>query len=406
MWSLVWRLRMIMGPNFRIVRNKSGYIFFKDMKYRANYTLYYVGMSVEQILEIARIVGEVFSKNERDNRQQRKDVSTRNLNSPTDSSKQFVARVLNLDCSSLHKFLLLTSGAYLSSPGDDDLLVTLAEAKSESCGDLLSIHRSNRIFEILQETYVLPGVTDDLAFNAGVILNAAMMRHSVDTIARLLVFVAKEDPKLTLSAHMRLKDNEEFATIKPIETFDAFRFIEEFLARKPGYSELGHRFTVRELLSLQFLMSNGYSRIPEDFLFNRVISMVNTPTQKRPIKLLALYLSTSEILSVGQTTVDAIDPMISNSTTRKNESIVYAAIAELLVQKGGQRALDAIHELKHLSSSKAMTIESTEATVLLILEDLKPENDEMPFSWAAQLSEHSWVLNSHASADGKFSLLV
>jgi hypothetical protein len=112
---------MIMGLNFRIVRNKSGYIFFKDMKYRTNYSLYYVGMSEEQILKIARIIDEVFIHNTRDNREQRRDVLTRNLNNPTELSKKFVARVLSLDSSSLHKLLLLTSGAYLSSPGIDTL---------------------------------------------------------------------------------------------------------------------------------------------------------------------------------------------------------------------------------------------------------------------------------------------
>lgn len=400
MWSLVWKLQMIMGLKFRIVRNKAGYIFLKDMKYRTNYSLYYVGMSEDQILEIARIIDEVFSKNERDNRQRLRDVPTRNLNGTTELSRQFVARVLNLDRSDLHKFFLLTSGAYVSSPGSEDLLMTLADAKPESCGDLDSIFETNRIFESLQETYILPGVTESNSHNyATAMLNAAMMRHPVEMIARLLVFVANENPKLTLAEHLRLKDNEAFATIKPIRTFNEFSFIEEFLARKSGYFNLGHRLTAPELFTLSFLMSDGYTRIPVDFLFNRVTSMNKISHYIDQARFLSPYLSPSEMLRFNQYTIGKINESMTDggSSRSKNAPIIYAAIAELLVQKGEQRTLDVVHELKHLGRSKSVTIEATEATVLLILEALKPENDEMPFSWAAQLSEHAWVLNDSPS---------
>jgi hypothetical protein len=404
------KIQLALGRDFRVHQDTSGYIFFKDRRQRANYSLYSVGMQDAQILQIAKIVGQVFEKQDKDNRlRSNHDVPTQNLNSTSELSQQYVARVLNLNGTYLHKFFLLTSGAYLSSPGTDDLLITLAESKVESPYGLEQAEGISRVFETLQEIYVLPGVyAQNSYYTTRQIINAAIMRHSVEMIARLLAFVSNSSNKMTLSEYLRLNDDSAFQTDQPIEGFDRFAFIEMFLSRKREYHELGHKLTSDELYSLSVLMHEGYQKIPEDFLYSRVTVMAPPPRERRLLRPVTSYLSKTELYKFSQEEMKSINKLTIEAHPKfwATEPIVYAAIAEVLAQKGYKRTLEVLHELMKAEGSRndsreytEDSIKYTEATVLLILEALNSENAEMPFSWAAQMSEHGWTLNSYSSCE-------
>lgn len=400
---------MAVRRSFKIIRGKSGYLFFEDRKNRTNYSLYYVGLSSEQILVIARILDEVYSFRNLESQSPQKEIQTVGLNTSTESSRRFVSRVLNLEGSAVHKFFLLTSGANLSSFAEDDLLITLARAKSESCRDESQIFRVKRVFQNLQEVYILPGITDTIGYSIPhIILDEAIKRHSLEAISKLLAFIANEDPDLTLKDHLRLENKEAFKTVEKLRLVEVFSFIEEFMARNLGYSEIVQRLTVTEIHSISLLMDEKFTKIPAGFLFNRVIPMAKISDNIRRTRSLAIYFTPRETRQIGPDIIDEInDAMRQYQLPRRaNALLIYSAIAELLMCKDRRKTLDVIHELKHLFSPTHLISPVVEATVLLILEASVIEDDAMPFSWVGQLSEHSWVMSSHISADEELSLKV
>lgn len=400
---------MAVRRNFKIIRSESGFLFFEDRKYRTNYALYHAGLSSEQILVIARIIDEVYRFRNLEPRSPQKEIQTVSLNNSTESSRRFVSSVLNLEGSAVHKFFLLTSGANISSLVEDDLLITLARMKSESCRDESQIFRVNRVFNNLQEVYIFPGITDTIGYSIPhIILDEAITRHSLETISKLLAFIANEHPNLTLRDHLQLENKEAFKTVEKLRLVDVFSFIEEFMGRSLGYSEIIQKLTVTEIHSISLVMDEKFTKIPTDFLFNRVIPMAKISENIRRTRSIEAYLTPREIRQIGPSAVDEIkEAMIQYKLPRRaNALLIYSAIAELLVYKGRRKTLDVIHELKHLFSPNHLISPVVEATVLLILEASVAEEDAMPFSWVGQLSEHSWVMSSHISEDEELSLKV
>lgn len=408
--NLVLKLKVkaALGKDWSIHQDKSGYIFFKDRKQRANYSLYAVGMNQDQILKIAQIVGRVFAGIDKDNRlRTNHEVPTQNLNSTSELSQQYVARVLNLDGSNLHKLFLLASGAFLSSPGVDDLLITLAESKKED-PDGFQVEITDRIFETLQEIYVLPGISPENAtYSARAAIRSAVMRHPVDMVARLLSFVTSQAYRRTLADHLSLSDESAYKADKIVDMFDRFSFIEKFIARKVEYKNLALKLNSTQIYSLSLLMYSEYSKIPEDFLYNRAIAMRNKSTTSLNTMNISDYLSFKELsLTSSPDEMTKINKLTSQASPKfwPRTPIVYAAIGEVLVQKGYDRAIEVIKEISKASylgeSYREYTGSGTkyvEDTVLLILEALNSDNDEMPFSWAAQISEYGWILSAEAN---------
>jgi hypothetical protein len=96
------------------------------------------------------------------------------------------------------------------------------------------------------------------------------------------------------------------------------------------------------------------------------------------------------------TVIDHLNKLVSGKDMKsQTQPVIYAALAEVLAVKGERKALEVARTLEHLQTSKNRNLEMYEATVSIIEEALKPENDEFPFAWYAQLSEHAWVLTSH-----------
>lgn len=400
---------MAVRRNFKIIRSESGYLFFEDRKCRTNYALYHAGLSTEQILVIAKIIDEVYSFRNLEPRSPQKEIQTVSLNNSTESSRRFVSSVLNLEGSAVHKFFLLTSGSNLSSLVKDDLLITLARMKSESCRDESQIFRVKRVFQNLQEVYILPGITDTIGYSIPhIILDEAITRHSLETISKLLAFIANEHPDLTLKEHLQLESKEAFNTVEKLRLVDVFSFIEEFMGRSLGYSEIIQKLTVAEIHSISLVMDEKFTKIPADFLLNRVIKMAKISENIRRTRSLEAYLTLREIRQIGQAVVDEInDAMRQYQLPRRaNALLIFSAIAELLVYQDRRKTLDVIHELKHLFAPTHLISPVVEATVLLILEASITEDDSMPFSWVSQLSEHAWVMSSHISEDEELSLKV
>jgi hypothetical protein len=400
---------MAVRRDFKIIRSESGYLFFEDRKYRTNYSLYYIGLSSEQILTIARIIDEVYSFRTTEARSPQKEIQTVGLNSSTESSRRFVSRVLNLDGSAVHKFFLLTSGANISSLGEDDLLITLAEVKSESCRDESQIFRVSRVFQNLQEVYIFPGITDTIGYRIPhIILDEAITRHSLETISKLLAFISNEHPDLILKDYLQLENKEAFKTVEKLRLVDVFSFIEEFMARNPGYSKIVQKLTLTEIHSISLLMDENFTKIPADFLSNRVIPMARISDNIRKTRVLNSYLSPREIRQIGPDVVEEINDSLRQYKLprRANALLIYSAIAELLAYKDRRKTLDVIHELKHLFNPKHLTSPVVEATVLLILEASVAEDDAMPFSWVSQLSEHSWVMSSHVDTEKELAEML
>lgn len=400
---------MAVRRNFKIISSESGYLFFEDRKYRTNYALYHAGLSSEQILVIARIIDEVYSFRNLEPRSPQKEIQTVSLNNSTESSRRFVSSVLNLEGSAVHKFFLLTSGANISSLVEDDLLITLARMKSESCRDESQIFRITRVFNNLQEVYIFPGITDTIGHSIPhIILDEAITRHSLETISKLLAFIANEHPDLTLKEHLQLEGKEAFNTVEKLRLVDVFSFVEEFMARNRGYSEIVQELTFAEIHSISLLMDENFTKIPAGFLLNRVIAMAKISDNIRRTRSLESYLTHREIRQIGPVIIHEInDAMRQYQLPRRaNALLIYSAMAELLMCKDRRKTLDVIHELKHLFAPTHLISPVVEATVLLILEASVAEDDSMPFSWVGQLSEHAWVMSSHISEDEELSLKV
>lgn len=396
-WSLEWKLRMALGLDFRLVKGKSGYIFLKDRKLRSNYSLYSAILSDDQVIQIAKLVHEVFAFTFKEKRFSNRDIPTVSLNGVSDLSRDFVTTVLNLESSSLHKFLLLVSGNYLLSSGSDKSILSLAESKPESITYPKSFFISNSTAENFLEFYLLPGVTNTSYHPASrMILNSAILRHSVGFIAELLVFLANDSPVTTLETHLKLGAREIEESSDQRSYMDTFRIIETLIAASSEYKDLIYTLTAPELKILAYLMQGDLTKIPVDFLENRVKSMAQLPDDHYLGDWLLSYLSPLEKNDVSADEVEEISNILKRYYHGRggNPTILYAAIAEVFVQKGYRRTLDVLSVIKETFIYFPRPINFVESTVLLILEALNPENDEMPFSWAAQLSEHSWVMNS------------
>jgi hypothetical protein len=281
--------------------------------------------------------------------------------------------------------------------------------KSESCRDESQIFRIKRVFQNLQEVYILPGITDAISYSVPhIILDKAVTHHSLETVSKLLAFISNERPDLTLKDHLQLENEGAFKTVENLRFVDVFSFIEEFMARNLGYSGVVQNLTVAEIHSISLVMEEDFTKIPVDFLFNRVIRMARISENIRRTRSLEAYLTPREFRQIGPDVVEEIqDAMLQYQLPRRaNCLLIYSAIAELLVYKGRRKTLDVIRELKHLSMPKHLISPVVEATVLLILEASVAEDDAMPFSWVGQLSEHSWVMSSHTSEDEELSLKV
>jgi hypothetical protein len=399
---------MIMGLEFTVSAKVPGFLLFKDSKKRSNYSLYYSELSEDQILEVARIIDEVYKNNNRDNRGSNREVPTVSLNGVGDLSREFVTTVLNLNGSSLHKFLLLTSGYFLASSGSDRIVIELAVIKPESCGDPTEFFTSKYTSDNLTEFYILPGITDKSSHQAcRMLFNSAIMRHEISFIAKLLFFIANNSPTAILGEHLEL-DNATILQMPALgANMETFSAVEAIIAIKQEYAEFAYTLTAEELRILGYLLHGEFTKIPTDFLKSRVKAMASLENNRHLGGWLISYLSPLERNASSSEDVEKISEELNKYYRGRggNPTILFASIAEVFVRKGYRKTFDVLSEIKVIFNYPSLSLNIVEATVLLILEAIKPENDEMPFSWAMQFNENAWVLQSH-KAPSELSLQV
>jgi hypothetical protein len=393
------KIEVIVGDTFVVDAVGINAVLFKNRKLRAhNFYLYCSPLAESEILEVAGILKEVFSETLPNLRYRGKE---RPLNRGSEESRQLVKAIIDLEASALHKLLLLTSGSHIASRMESDLLITLAQSKSEFHSDPAIMTRETILVTDLQSLYILPGVSIDslLGGNTSVRAARALNSDSLDNVSKLMAFIASNSEKMTLDEHSKLRFGEAIRCQKSIENFEKFNQFQGVL--KSRYRKLAGSMTASELHALSLILYGDSCDgvFPEDMLRHRSIARSKNVSDfsGNGRSMILRYMSPDEKANLdANSRVDELEDFLKNPYSDvKTPKVVYAAIAEVFAEKGEKKAFEVMRELKHLKMLQNSSLEIYEATVALISEALKPESDDFPFSWIANLSEHSWVLSSH-----------
>lgn len=394
------KIEAIVGDNFVIeAAVGSSSVLFKNRKLGAhNFYLYCDLLTESEVLQVAGILKEVFSEVLPNLRYRGKE---RSLNGASEQSRQLVKAIIDLEASALHKLLLLTSGSNIASRTESDLLVALARSKNEVHSDPAVMTRETILVTDLQLLYILPGVSIDSLFGGSTSVRAAraLNSDSLDNVSKVMAFIASDSENMTFDEHSKLSFVEAVQCQKSIENFEKFNQFQGVL--KSRYRELAGSMNASELHSLSLILygdsCNG--EFPEDMLRRRSIARSSNVSDfsGNGLSMILRYMSPDEKANLdADTRIDELDDFLKNPNFDvKTPKVVYAALAEVIAEKGEKKAFEVVRELKHLKMLKYSTLDIYEATVALIAEALKPESDDFPFSWIANLSEHSWVLSSH-----------
>lgn len=404
--KLRMQLKSILRSTFTIKRIDENKILFKSLKTdRDEFYLSRGVLTDFELLEIAKILAEVYSSFPvAEGPAPRFSASARDLNLDSALSGQLVGTVLSLESSALHKLLLLTSGHSLLILENSDLIISLAQNKKEMCSSPEDMLSNNRIYNILKNVYILPGVsTRTIIPSFEHFVHDLFKRGSVELVARLTAFFAKNSEDLTLGEHLAMDFVEGIQSQKSLANLNRLFTVPRILLS--NYRTMIESMTAIEVHSLALLLPDWDSKFifPERVLRNRskAISQGEMKRTKRLTYSVSVYLSDVESKSLSSMTfIQKLNNLItdySRSLEPNTPPLIYAALAEVLVVKGERKALDVANELVHLKLIKSMTTRIYAATVALIAEALNPENDDYPFSWTSQMSEHSWVLTSHLS---------
>lgn len=410
-WSLERKLDRAVGKSFKVSKLSGSAILFKNQVVEYDhFTLYCDPLSENEVLEVAKILGEVYR-----NFSTRWNVSAgeRDLNSDSEESGGIVRAIVNLDSSALHKFLLLTSSEEFF-PEDEtkkieaaEKIIALVKAKKEFCSDTEILLSSRNLFAELKKLYFLPGVSGRSVMPAAQLLDIASSKMlSVEYLARIMAFVAERAEEISLEEALALDFEEVISTKKSLAHFATVNVIMS-LTGSLIYRDLIMSMTVSEAASAGFMIPKlaivSNIALPEMVLKNRASAMKKRSkfADTTGVGSITRYMSVDEHKTLSSATVShTIDNLLRGNQVRaKTDNIVYAAIAEVFAVKGESKALEVARELKHLSHLKNSDQRIYAATAFLISEALKSDSDEMPFSWAAQLSEYGWVLTSHISSE-------
>lgn len=405
-WSLEWKVKVAIGKNFQIESNKSSpnsIIFKSQCLDKGEFTLFHEMLTEYQIVEIAKILEQVYSSAD----EQRWMVHARgsnrrlSLNSPTEESSKFVEAVLGLKGSAFHKLLLLTSGAHALKDVDLEFKVTLAKAKKEPFYDLRNVE-SEASYNHLQTLYILPGISA-LTTSTNRIYLISDRPEDMKQAVILMAFLANRSDTVTLREHLKLSVAEAVATREALGGFRNLKIIQRLLFT--DYKDLAESMIAKELEALSLILDteSELGNYPKAILRSRAAAMSNNrPTNDHSVSdSIYKYLSADEKSSVSALKVVAdLDSFLKSGDFRaKTPPVVYAALAELYAVEGEDKALEVARQLTHLKTSRMKTYKLYEATVGLICIPLNPEFDDFPVSdfplaWLLQLSEYAWVLTS------------
>jgi hypothetical protein len=413
-WSLERKLNRAAGKSFKVFRLSGNAILFKNQVVEYDhFTLYCDSLTEAEVLEVAKILGEVYQGF---STRWNISASERYLNGNSEESGHIVRAVVNLESSALHKFLLLTSSEYFLPEEDEFLpdekdertkavekIIALVKAKKEFCSDTEVLVSSRNLFADLKNLYLLPGVSARSVMPASQSLDIAPSKMlSVEYLARIMAFATERAEGVSLKDALDLDFEEVISTEKSLAHFATVNAIRN-LTGSLIYRDLAMSMTSSEAAAAGFMIPKiaivSSIALPEEILKNRAHAMTKRSkfADITGADSVTRYMSADEHKKLSSATAaQLIDGLLRGSQIRaKTDNIVYAAIAEVFAVKGEARALEVARELKHLNHLKNSNQRIYAATAFLIAEALKPENDEMPFSWAAQLSEYGWVLTSH-----------
>lgn len=399
------KAQAIISRDFKVERFDQTSLILTSKRSESDvFLLHFEFLSEIEAIEIIKILKEAYNSIPPgiNNFGSKTNSKIENLNRDSLISAQFVRTVLNLKSSALHKLLLLVSGDGILSSSSQDLVTLLALNKKEICSSPENISPMSTLYSNLKNLYILPGVAARTVNQPHDSDNDAVIENdSVELTSRLASFLSNYSNSLTLGEHLNLSLDEGIKTKKSLESFDRLINIRRIL--KSDYRKLAESMTAAELISLSRILPGVASscQFSETVLRNRAVAMSQTQRMdsQRQSQSVSTYLSASERKTLSSLTcVKSLDNLITDYRVMDSHVLpIYAALAEVLSVKGEKKAVDVARELAHLKMGTGNDLRILQATFALIVEVLDPVNDDFPFSWVAQMSEHAWVLTSHLS---------
>lgn len=393
------KLQEILSPNFEVLKINNDAIFLENQKISFDdYSLDCRSLSEQDILEIGKIVKDVYVQITESRNSLTSDTS-QSLNRNTKASGRLVRAILASDYSSLHKFLLLTSSNELLSNENLDVVLALAATKNDACSAIIDVSGFLRVFESLKKLYIFPGVTFHSGLLNSIPVEISSDRSAMEKVIKIMVFLSKESEGLTLQEHLDIDLAAGLLSKESLKTAIALKDVLKIVYSK--YEKLAETMTATQLVSLTCILDNATSEgdFPEDILRNRSKAMEIglQPIGQYEKDSILRYLSKEEQNSISSKTLsdDVNNLTMSQDTRARVPPVILAALAEVLAVKGEKRVLEIARSLEHLRLSRDRNLKMYEATVGIIAEALKPENEDLLFAWIAQMSEHSWVMTSH-----------
>lgn len=392
-----------------------GAVIFRNQQVKYDdFTLFYEHLTEDQLLKVVEILVAVYANYPVGMQKVEFNYSPtqRDLNSNTEYSAKFVSVVLNEEKDALHKLLLLTSGKKFLKASNLDLMCELARAKNEWDEDYSVVFKNNSLYIALKDHYILPGVTRLTLMPGGQALNLGGFEGiSIESSVRLMAFLSKHLDTVTLKEHFALEFAEAVATSDALPNFQSFNSISTLMLSEL-YNEIPETMTATELDALSKILVKGSTvyRFPEEIIVNRCEAMADKKdlTERIGSGSILKYMSDGEIDALSSKEFARnIDSILSEFSVRlRKPPVVYAALAEVLSVKGEKKALDVALVLNAVPSMRDSTPNFYESVVGLIADALKPENDDLPFAWVAQMSEHSWVIDSFHSEKNTLAFTV
>lgn len=410
--SLTRKIQKIVSSEFKIERtNRTDMLTFRSKKIpNSPFYLFYEVLTEYEILEVAKIIVEVYGDI--------REVSVNNqfnysdepveLNCPEEFSGEFVGEVIDLKASALHKLLLLTSGEWFMSNRGCEEVLTLARAKKEIPFDTNEIATNRRLYTLLKQFYILPGVAPRTFASNADSLETNQGRTSIEIFSRLMAFIVNKFEDVTLGEHLALPFSEGVSTKKTLKGTSQPNKIQKVLLSRN--KELARSMPASEAISLSFILDNEMfeGNFSESILSNRSKAMEPDilPVSRYTMDSILRYLSKEEQKALSSATfVEHLNKLLENKDIgSKTPPVIYAALAEVISVKGEKKALEVARSLTHLRNIEDGDLKIFEATVAIIELALNAETEDFPFSWIAQLNENAWVFNSHLQENEFFEV--
>lgn len=387
------------GMNFIVTEIKDNGVSFENVYYKSrSFDLYCEFLTEVEVLGVADLLKEIFESFPKLATLTEPKIS---LNIPRKSSADFVRSVLAIQGSAFHKFLLLTSGRHLLWQMSLYQVISLAEAKQEVCSLQQIAEKTPEQFRTLKRLYILPGVSSKMLIYGALHDIDSMDSNMFENTVRLMAFISNNS-EISFSEHCKLDFNESISTENVLPFFGTISSIQRLL--KTRHKALAESMNASDLTAFSSFITKSVQEgnFPERILRNRATALASSSDFDPYLSIIESVLSfLSEEEKASLDSLDFEDDLDFHLTRAKigadTPPIVYAAVAEILVVKGIDKAFEVAREMHHFNSQKDFDLRHYEATVALIAEALNPENDDFPFSWYSQLSEHAWVVNSHLS---------